>query len=319
MLCFCFLFYYYAVVRARVRFPRELRPFRLVTRIPAARFTENKFNLRLDIHYDAEAEELFMAAKGNRTVNVLCPAAADSPPRPVYTAQAPAELSSVCLVRPTGTLLVANFADQNRKNKVQFSMVALSRDAQQWRQQSALQVFFEMKQYACEGSTLCELANSTVLIGALWSRQLFVVSLTPTHRLTLLRELQTPEQYTSVSSAVQIERTLVALTLTTGVVNVIISLNRLMEDRLEQLSQLTLEGASWQSAVLWAGEHLLLSDSDAQGLAIVELDTSRTPLARTTELLPREVDLRIGCWCADGERVCVWDADSKDILVYSVC
>ena len=313
MLCFC---YFLQLVRAGVRLPRELRPFRLVTRIPAANFIENKSNPCVDLHYDAEIDALFVTDAKNQTVNVLCPAATASPPRPVYTAKAPAQPSGVCLVRPTGTLLVANFADQNRDKRMLFSLVSLSRDAQQWRQQSELPMSVEMQPgISCTGLTICKLANSTVVMGALWSRQLFVVSLTPTHRLTLLRELQIPEQYLSVSSAVQIERTLIALMFYPGA----ISINRLVEDRLEQLSQLELGGASWQSLVLWSGEHLLLGEQTGEGLAIVKLDTSRTPLARATELLPREADLRIRRWCADGERVCVWDGGTGDILVYSVC
>ena len=319
MLCFC---YFLLLARAVVRLPREFRRFRLVTRIPAASFIENKSNPCVDLHYDAETDALFVADARNRTVNVLCPPATASPPRPVYTAKSPAQPSGVCLVRQTGTLLVANFADQqHRVKRVLFSLVALSRDAQQWRQLSELQMSFEMEPgISCTGLTICKLVNSTVLIGALLSRQLFVVSLTPTHRLSLLRELQTPDKYTSVSSAVQIERTLVALTLSTAPVYIIIiSLNRLVEGRLEQLSQLELGPSSHSYLVLWASERLLLGERTAQGLAIVELDTSRKPLARATELLSRAADLSIRRWCADGERVCVWEAASKDILVYSVC
>lgn len=95
-----------------------------------------------------------------------------------------------------------------------------------------------------------------------------------------------------------------------------------MEDRLEQLSQLKLERAFWHSVVFVAGEHLLLGERSNQGTEIVELSSGlklRTPLERASQLLPQAAHIDIGCWCADDERVCVWDKNSKDILVYSVC
>ena len=50
-----------------------------------------------------------------------------------------------------------------------------------------------------------------------------------------------------------------------------------------------------------------------------QLNTSRTPLARSSQLLSPETGVNIGCWCTVGERVCFWDMNSKSILVYSVC
>ena len=299
-----------------MRVPRELHPLRLFSRIPAGHFTGGNPANIVGLHYDAETDELYVAIARQKTVNVLCPTTADSTPRPVYTAQAPVQPSSVCLVRQTGTLLIANIANDNPFGN--FKLVALSRDTQQWRQQSGLQVTVETTQFnVCVDSTLCELANATVLLGAQFATQLLVLKLTPTHELSVLRTLQIGE-YMSVSSAVLNGSSLVALVTEAASYNV--SVNRLMEDKLEALSYLK-PPAGILNCVLWAGEHLLLGEVScvAQNMAIVELDTSRTPLARASRLLSPEDRVSIGCWCADGERVCVCDKNSNDILVYSVC
>ena len=298
------------------RVPRELRPFRLLTRIMQPILIHRGPCL----HYDANTDELFVAAPMQRTVNVMSTAATNSPnapPRPVYTAPPPAEPSSVCLVRQTGTLLVANVADRNREGQVGFSLVALSRDEQQWRQQSELQVSIETRSNSFLNSTLCESNDFNVLLGAYMSRQLLVLRLTPAHRLALLRKLETREPYYSysVNCAGVEKRPLVALTLVS--LNTV-SVNRLLEDRLEPLAHLRLD--LWPSFVLWCGEHLLLTDKskNTDMTLIVELDTARTPLARASELLPRAAGVQLRTWCADGERVCVWDENSNDILVYSI-
>lgn len=310
-------------VGVEARVPREFRPFRSINKIPLASFKAGDFPPALC--YDAATDELFVAAPPNRTVHVLSPATADSRLRPVYKAPAPAEPSSVCLVRHTGTLVIAYLPNENRRGILQFSLVALSRNAQlKWQQQSELDVNVNMGDYVCWGSTLCECdsSGSAVLFGAHWSKQLVVVKLSPAHRLTQLRELQTPEAYLNVSAAVVNARTIVALSLRTHVVTI----NRLLDDRLEEISQMGID-LLW-GVVLWSGEHLLLAEwtGDAEGRCtrfiksprIVELGASRTPLARASELL-RDEEVYLTTWCAGGERVFVWDTKSNNILVYSVC
>ena len=96
--------------------PPQLRELHLVTRIPQALFKPQGANYdnRPGLCYVARTDELFAAVAGNRTVNVVTPSAPNSRVRPVYTAPAPSEPCGVCLVRRTGTLLIASFADANR-------------------------------------------------------------------------------------------------------------------------------------------------------------------------------------------------------------
>lgn len=307
-----------------------MQPFHLITRIPKALFTNDSSAAHAGLCYDAETDELFVAAPGSRTLSAQCPTATDSPPRPVYTAQASAQPSSVCLVRHTGTLLVANFAEENRMGKVGFLLVSLSHDPQQWRQQSDLQLSIEMD-VSCVSSTLCELANATVLFGARWSAQLLILQLTKTHRLTLLRQLQTPEKYFCVSATVLNGRILIALASTTSPVCTV-SVSELVNDQLIHLSHskphvdYILFGA-----ILWAGEHLLVSECETtqQGTETAVMELNRhcpccvsdfaSPLSLGSQLLTPDAGISVATWCADGERVCVWDYNSNDILVYSVC
>lgn len=264
-----------------------------------------------------------MADPGKRSVNSLRPSEADAPLRLVYKPPESQWPSSVCLVRQTTTLLIANFAYNNRIGEEVISLVALSRDAlQQWLPRSELRVTIKKRGYTRSGCTLCELAESTVLFAALRScdlRQLRVMRLTPAHQLTVLRELQAPGEYNSISTAVINGRSLVAFTLTK---EKSVSLYQLLEDRLQQLSHFKLE--TFDTFVLWSGEHLLLAqesvneESLRSATRVVELDTSRVPLARASELLPLSAGVSVTLWCADGERVCVYDFNSDNVLVYSV-
>ena len=63
-------------------------------------------------------------------------------------------------------------------------------------------------------------------------------------------------------------------------------MNELRSGGLEPLSQLQLVTAL--SYVLWAGEHLLLAEltQSACNHQVVEIDTTRTPVARASRLLP---------------------------------
>ena len=264
-----------------------------------------------------------MSDKKNKTVSLLYPGTPNKQLRPLYTSPAPSEPSSVCHVCQTGTLLIANFATGNVKvgGRMEFSLVALSRHAQEWDKQNELQVTVEMG-YGCTGSTLCEMDDYRVVFGVHWSNRLLILRLTQVHKLLLLKELQTKEPYDSisVSCAMANERTLVAQTVPFRGKETLL-LYQLVEGRLEHLSQLEL--GSWPSFVLWSGEHLLLAEAMLRGgeerqMRIVELDTSHTPLARASELLSRETTVWVQTWCADGERVCVWDDNSRSVLVYSV-
>ena len=101
--------------------PPHLRELHLVTRIPQALFGPQGTGIA-GLCYVARTDELYITVPGNRTVNVITPSESNSRVRPVYTAPAPSEPSAVCLVRQTGTLLIANFADANRENRVAFAL-----------------------------------------------------------------------------------------------------------------------------------------------------------------------------------------------------
>ena len=170
--------------------PRHLREFRLVTRIPQALFkpASQYKTLVAGLHYVARTDELYVTAPGNRTVNLLTPTASNSPLRPVYTAPAPSEPCAVCLVRQTGTLLIANFADDNSSriewpSRWWLCSATLSSGTKRVNCSSLR----KWKTNFAYGGTLCELDSSTVLFGPHWSRQLFLLKMTKSHGVSLLR------------------------------------------------------------------------------------------------------------------------------------
>lgn len=304
----------------------ELRPIRLRHRISQAHLNPGKLApgiMKANLSYSARTEQLFVIVPGNQTLLFLSPVTADSPLCPVYTATPPALLSSVCVMKNTDTLLIAKFADAKRSEKVNFCIVALSPDGnKKWHQKCDLSFSLQIADIECERSYLCELPESTMIFGADSSRKLILLRLIPNDQLVLMREIYTPEKYHSLSASnvTLNEQVLVALQLSDNT-RKWVSVSRLVSDRLEELSRLPLANTVFHH-VLWSGEHLLLAenlwDGFNYGQHVVELDTSRTPLARRAELLQHTPQVMLAAWCTDGDRLIVWDSISNDVLVYSV-
>ena len=301
-----------------------MQPFRLLSSIPQDLFEPNKdfqaaSSIAASMSYLASADELFVVAPGNRTVNSLSPVVTESTLCPVYTTPLSEVPSSVCFIRQTRTLLIAKFSDGNTEGTKNFSIVALSRDGQNWLQQSELPLQIAPPD-SCEGSTLCELPESTVLFGADRLKSLFLLKLTPGDQLELLHEVNTPEGYHSVSATSSKGRTLVTLSLAESNA---VSLSQLAGDQLEELSRLggLLDG--YTHFVLWCGEHLLLAQTTQEGMMefdqrVEELDTSNSSIAPSTWLISGRPYVELDAWCCDGERLIVWDRHSHDVMVYNI-
>lgn len=298
----------------------QLVPFHLKFRIPQAFFNNGKvFDTyqRVSFSYSARFDELFVIMPGNRTVSSLAPVAAHSKLRPVYIAPAPAVPSSVCFIQQTGTLLISKYEDANQNGTVSFYISALSRDVQNWLQQSELKLDLLVERDACDSTTLCALPESTVLFGAVLTRSLSLLKLAPGHQIELLHRINTPELYTCLSATMLDGQVLVALGLSDSDS---VSVSRLANNRLEELSRLQLMKMS-ECNVLWSGEHLLLAEMTWAELKnryaqnIVELDTSRTPLARGPVLLH---DAASDAWCTDGESLILWNWKALEVRGYKM-
>ena len=295
-----------------------------VTSIPQALFKVSSLSIFAPgLHYVARTDELYVAVPDTRTVGLLTPAAPNFRLRPVYTAPAPLQPSAVCLVRQTGTLLVANFEDRNRINRVAFALVALQFESKRWNQQSQLQFDAQMNGFTCNGCTLCEFDAPTVLFGPQFSQQLFLLQVTKAHEVSLLQEVQTSSAYRSVAAAVSSQRTLVAL-ISSQNLPPQVSMHLMRDGRLEPLAKLKLN-SFFDNFVMFVGEHLLLAEAIppyfTQDVVVVECrDTTRTPLTltRAAPLIPESAGVKIETWCSDGERAFLWDTKSSSILVYQM-
>lgn len=268
------------------------------------------------ICYNRGNNELFIADPKNRRVIVLQPETATCSLRPVlYKASVPLMPVSVCLMHQSETLLIAN-SRADLTHPIDLSLVSLSRDALLWRQQSQLNVSVNLlsSQLNCSLSSpkyiFCELADSSVLFGVTKhpSKQLILLKLAPDHRLTLQKELNTAEAYFCVSAAVINGLTIVALL--TSVHS--ISMNRLLEDRLVHSNRLNFD--TFVSSIIFSGDHLLLAEDESGCSRIKAADASRTPIKRAYLLLPLSVGMEVDIWCASGDRLCIVDAKSGDII-----
>lgn len=266
------------------------------------------------ICYNRGNNELFLADPKNRRVIVLKPGTDTSSLRPVYTASVPLMPVSVCLMHQSETLLIAN---SRAELSFDLSLVALSRDASLWRQQSELNVSVNLLSSHLDCSPkyiFCELADLSVVFGVTCSKhpsqQLILLKLAPAHRLTLQKELRTVEAYCCFSAAVINGLTMVALL--TSVHS--ISMNRLLEDRLVQSFRLKFD--TFVSSIIFSGHHLLLAEDESGCSQIMAADASRTPITRAYLLLPMSVRMEVDIWCSSDDRLCVVDAKSGDILVF---
>ena len=179
--------------------------------------------------------------------------------------------SSPALRTPTG------------RSRVAFALAALQRDAQQWNQQSQLQLTAEM------GGNWCVWLH-TVRIGRFDStlRGALVATALTSESDQIARSFSAAESSNceAISRASQQQWAVSALS-SRSLLEMWLSVNELRSGALEPLLQLPLVYFR-HHYVVWAGEHLLLAECTAESnrFQVVAIDTTRTPVARAAPLLP---------------------------------
>ena len=261
--------------------------------------------------YNSARDELFLADYANKVVRAMRVRDNAGDLRDVYEYRAQHHMSpevlSVCHMS-SDTLLVCSREDGPDSMHANW-LVALSRNGSEWREAQRVQT-------DGSGWISCALSDSRVLIGGSafgGTRDLELFRVESGPRIARVHRIHVPEQYWWFSATCGSD-TLVAMSYpkTNAFPNMdnSVRVHRLRGDRLEELARIQLKKPNY---LLWLADRLLVTDSNA----VIELKVSDTQLERRGELIATSENLYVSSLCAVNDGVAIFDAKSRDILLYS--
>lgn len=243
--------------------------------------------------YNSALDELFLADRANNVVRVSHLRDGPCDLRDVYNVPN-CNVLGVCHMRHSDTLLVC-CSEQNKG-----WLVALSRIRSEWREAQR-----EMTDPPVWAMISCELSDSRALVGEYNSKYMELFRVESGPHIARVRRIHVPEEFRCFAATFE-KVTLVAMSYDSDVV-----LNSLNDDRLEELSRITLRDPYH---LLWLSDRLL-AVGDAEK-SVTEIQVTDLGLERRRQLFSPDNGFRFWSWCAVDGGLAFFDWKSKDILRY---
>ena len=289
-----------------------------MTRIPTTFASGILESEDLAFSSNLETEEVFVLEIKTgkvRTLSLATPTTSIPTIRTIYTNQYEnMEVSTLLFVHQTQSLIVCCTMKAST-NPREFRLLCITRDGSQWVEKSSTQVIVPFAEDIVNtGASLCELPRSAVLLVTKWSECVVHIEF-EAHKFGRVMYIDSKNEYNKNASAIERDgTTLVAFSeMNFGP----LSLCALRDKSLVELSRI--DKNNWMS-VLWLNSQLVAVERNDEDKAtgIVSFDTSGNRLERAEELLPAAAGVNPVAVCAaGGDRVVLWDWNSKDLIVYT--